>query len=145
MTAGLLQTVAAELALFASAGFLLFALDDLAVDLLYFARRGWRAATVYKRHPRADVRSLRSPAEPGWQVVFVPAWDEAAVIGKMLRATLDRLAHPNFTLMVGQYRNDPATAAAIGQVADPRVHAVTIDRDGPTTKADCLNRLYGIM
>jgi adsorption protein B len=145
VTAGLLQSIVNELALFASAGFLLFALDDLAVDLLYFARRGWRAATVYKLHPRADVRSLRSPAEPGWLVVFVPAWDEAAVIGKMLRATLDRLAHPNFTLMVGHYRNDPATAAAIGQVADPRVHAVTIDRDGPTTKADCLNRLYAAL
>ncbi len=145
MTAGLFQTIAAELALFASAGFLLFALDDLAVDLLYFARRGWRATAVYNRHSRADVRSLRSPAQPGWLVVFIPAWDEAAVIGPMLRATLDRVAHSDFTILVGHYRNDPATAAAIRAVPDPRVKAVDIGRDGPTTKSDCLNRLYAAL
>lgn len=145
MNAGLLQTIAAELALFASAGFLLFALDDLAVDLIYFVRRGWRSATVYQRHPRVDVRSLRSPAEPGWLVVFIPAWDEAAVIGKMLRASLDRLAHPNFTLMVGHYRNDPATAAALAEVTDPRILPVCVGVDGPTTKSDCLNRLYSAL
>jgi bacteriophage N4 adsorption protein B len=143
--AGLFQTIAAELALFASAGFLLFALDDVAVDLVYFVRRGWRALTVYKRHERIDARTLRSPAEPGWLVVLIPAWDEATVIGKMLRATLDRLAHPDFTLLVGNYRNDPATAAAIAQVSDPRVVQVTVDRDGPTTKSDCLNRLYSAL
>jgi adsorption protein B len=145
VTAELLQTIASELALFASAGFLLFALDDLAVDLIYFVRRGWRSARVYRHHSRADVPSLRSPAQPGWLVVFIPAWDEAAVIGKMLRATLERTAHPNFTLMVGCYRNDPATAAAIASVADPRVHIVTVKREGPTTKSDCLNQLYAAL
>ena len=146
MTAAeLLQSIAAELALLAAAGFLLFALDDLAVDLIYFVRRGWRAATVYKRHARTDARTLHSPVDPGWLVVLIPAWDEAAVIGKMLRATLDRLAHPDFTLLVGHYRNDPATAAAIAEVADPRVVPVKVDRDGPTTKADCLNRLYAAL
>ena len=49
----LLADVASELALFAAAGFLLFALDDLAVDLIYFGRRLWRALTVYTRFPRA--------------------------------------------------------------------------------------------
>jgi adsorption protein B len=41
------------LALFAGAGFLLFALNDLLVDLIYFARRIWRALTVQSRYPRA--------------------------------------------------------------------------------------------
>jgi bacteriophage N4 adsorption protein B len=36
--ADLLSRIAAELALFAGAGFLLFALNDLLVDLIYFAR-----------------------------------------------------------------------------------------------------------
>jgi hypothetical protein len=39
----LLADFASELALFAATGFLLFALDDLAVDLIYFTRRAWRA------------------------------------------------------------------------------------------------------
>lgn len=145
MTSELLQSIAAELALFACVGFLLFALDDLLVDLLYFARRGWRALTVYRRHSRSDTRTLPMPFRPGWLVVFIPAWDEAAVIGPMLRATLERLDHPDYSLLVGYYRNDPATAAAIAAVEDPRVVPVRVEADGPTTKADCLNRLYGAL
>jgi len=38
--------MAAELALFAGVGFLLFGLNDLVVDLIYFTRRFWRSATV---------------------------------------------------------------------------------------------------
>src|SRR5690606_307393 len=45
---------------------------------------------------------------------------------------------------VGCYRNDPATLAAImrGAGGDNRVRAVVLGHEGPTTKADCLNRLY---
>ena len=137
----LLLRVAEELSLFAAAGFLLFALDDLLLDLLFFARRGWRSLTVYRRHRPADTTMLQAPAQ-GWLAVFIPAWDEAAVIGDMLRATLQRFDYPDYTLLVGHYRNDPATATAIAGVADPRVVAVDVGVDGPTTKADCLNRLY---
>lgn len=143
MTAAyLIERIAAELALFAAVGFLLFSIDDLAVDAIYFARRGWRAVTVYRRYPRVDARGLASPTEPGWLVILVPAWDEANVIAPMLRATLDRIAHCDYSILVGHYRNDPATAAAIAQIRDERVIAVEVDVDGPTTKADCLNRLY---
>ena len=38
-----LSRVAAELALFAGVGFLLVAINDLAVDLIYFARSIWRS------------------------------------------------------------------------------------------------------
>ena len=44
--ADFLSRFAAELALFAGAGFLLFALNDLIVDLIYFTRRLWRRVTV---------------------------------------------------------------------------------------------------
>ena len=140
-----LVEIAAELALFASLGFLLFSLDDLAVDLIYFVRMGWRSLFVYRRHQRSDAVTLTRNGEHGWMVVLIPAWDEAAVIGKMLRATLKRFDHPDFTLMVGHYRNDPATRLAIEAVADPRVMPVEVPRDGPTTKADCLNHLYATL
>ena len=42
-----LTELTAELALFAAAGFFLFAIDDLAVDILYFLRSGWRTLGVY--------------------------------------------------------------------------------------------------
>jgi len=74
--------------------------------------------------------------------VLIPAWDEAAVIASMLRATLQRIDHPHYRLFVGHYRNDPATAAAIASVRDERIEAVEVPANGPTTKADCLNHLY---
>jgi len=141
----LLTELTAELALFAAAGFFLFAIDDLAVDAIYFLRRGWRSAAVYSRFPRAFAGTLPAPMRPGWLAVFIPAWDEAAVIAPMLRATLRRFDHGDYRLFVGHYRNDPATRAAVDSVNDPRIVAVEVDADGPTTKADCLNRLYAAL
>ncbi|HEY7006520.1 MAG TPA: glycosyl transferase family protein [Sphingomicrobium sp.] len=138
----LLSRVAAELALFAGAGFLLFAINDLFVDIIYFSRALWRALTVYTRYPRAFASALPDNSDPGFIAMFVPAWDESAVIASMLRATVSRLEYENYRIFVGHYRNDPATAAAIAAVGDPRIEAVEVDRDGPTTKADCLNALY---
>ena len=112
----LLSEITAELTLFAAAGFLLFAADDLAVDIIYFIRRGWRALNIYSRFPRAFAGTIAPPQRPGWLAVFIPAWDEAAVIAPMLRATLDRFEHADYRLFVGHYRNDPATAAAIDSV-----------------------------
>lgn len=134
--------LAAELALFAGLGFLLFAINDLAVDLIYFTRRLWRSATVYSRFPRAFASGFPESDKPGLLVIFVPAWDESAVIGSMLKAALKRITHANYLIFVGHYRNDPATAAAVASVDDERLHAVLLDVDGPTTKADCLNHLY---
>lgn len=56
--ATVLTRIAAELALFSAVGFLLFAVNDLAVDLIYFGRRFWRSATVYRRFPRTFGRTL---------------------------------------------------------------------------------------
>lgn len=140
--ASLLCRTAAELALFAGAGFLFFALNDLLVDFIYFARVLWRAAAVYTRYPRAFASALPGSGEPRFIAMFVPAWDEATVIAAMLRATLERIDYANYRIFVGHYRNDPATAAAVASIPDERIEAVEVDRDGPTTKADCLNHLY---
>jgi adsorption protein B len=66
----LLADVASELALFAAVGFLLFAIDDPAVDLIYFTRRAWRWLTVYSRHPRAYARSILMLWKPRFIAVF---------------------------------------------------------------------------
>jgi len=140
--ARILGRISAELALFAGAGFLLFAINDLLVDIIYFARTLWRSLTVYTRYPRAFAAALPSSTEPSFIAMFVPAWDESAVIASMLRATVGRLDYNNYRIFVGHYRNDPATGAAIVAVQDDRIEAVELGHDGPTTKADCLNRLY---
>jgi adsorption protein B len=134
--------IAAELALFAGVGFLLFAINDVLVDLIYFGRAIWRSLAIYTRYPRAFASDLPESGEPGFLALLVPAWDEASVIASMLKATLVRIDYPDYRIFVGHYRNDPATAAAIASVADDRIEAVEVDCDGPTTKADCLNHLY---
>ena len=140
--AELLSRAAAELALFAGVGFLLFAVNDLAVDLIYFARSIWRSLTIYTRYPRAFASYFVFKKDPGLIAILIPAWDESAVIASMLKATLDRIDYDNYRIFVGYYRNDPATSAAIASVADPRVEPVEVPAEGPTTKADCLNHLY---
>ena len=140
--AAILSRIAAELALFAGVGFLLFGVNDLLVDIVYFARSIWRALTVYSRYPRAFASYFVFRKNPGLIAVLVPAWDESAVIASMLKATVDRLDYDNYRIFVGYYRNDPATAAAIASAKDARIEAVEIPANGPTTKADCLNHLY---
>jgi adsorption protein B len=140
--ADVLTHVAAELALFAGAGFLLFGINDLAVDLIYFGRRFWRRTVIYKRYRRAYASYFVFRKDPGFIAILVPAWDESAVIASMLKATLKKLDYPDYRIFVGHYRNDPATAAAIQTVSDDRITPVQVEVDGPTTKADCLNHLY---
>ncbi|UAK24150.1 glycosyl transferase family protein [Sphingomonas nostoxanthinifaciens] len=138
----LLAAATRELTLFAGIGLLLGGIDDLAIDLLWLARLVWRRATVYRRHRRSTAATLPPPERPGLIAVFVPAWREADVIGTMLRSALARFDHPLYRIYVGTYPNDPATAAAVAAVADPRVRMVGGTLPGPTTKAECLNRLW---
>ena len=136
-----LDSVAREAMLFAGAGFLVGGIDDLAIDLLYLARGGWRRGV-------AAAPDLSAEAAPSLPIaIFVPAWDEAAVIGAMLTTALARLEHPDYRIYVGTYPNDRATIDAVAAVAetDPRVHLVIGSRIGPTTKADCLNTLWHTM
>src|SRR5437879_8296478 len=111
--AEIISRFAAELALFAGVGFLLFAVNDLIVDIIYFGRQIWRSASIYTRYPRAFASYYVFNKNPGFIAILVPAWDESAVIASMLKATLSRLDYDDYRIFVGHYRNDPATAAAI--------------------------------
>lgn len=128
--------IAREAMLFAAIGFLIGGIDDLLIDFAYALARlraWWRGAT--------NRPAITSPLP---MAVFVPAWDEAAVIAPMLRATLTRYGAGDYRIYVGTYPNDPATIAAVAEVAatDARVRLVIGATPGPTTKADCLNALW---
>lgn len=131
-----------ELLLFAAFWFIVGAVDEFAVDLVWiWMRLTGRAQAAWL--PEGFERQ-----ELGDQVaVFIPAWQEAAVIGSTVRHTLENWRQSGLRLYVGCYRNDPETvAAAIAAAAgDSRLRIVIHERDGPTTKADCLNRLYAAM
>ncbi|WP_309805501.1 glycosyltransferase [Novosphingobium capsulatum] len=80
---------------------------------------------------------------PGAAAVLVPVWSEAPVVAAVIEHCLAAWPNADLRLYVGCHRNDPATLAAVMRCAtDPRLRIVVHDRDGPTTKADCLNRLY---
>ena len=136
----LLEVVTRELMLFAAVGLLLGGIDDLAVDLLFFARRAWRGFGV-------SLSLADLPAVPASRAaIFVPAWDEAAVIGPMLRTLLARL-HGDYAVYVAVYANDRPTTEAVAAVAriDGRVRLVINPAHGPSTKADNLNSAWVAM
>ncbi len=134
-----LQLVDRELLLFAAFWFIVSALDEMAIDLSWLFLRLTGRATAGRIGSTDAERPLLARA-----AVLVPAWHEAVVLEAMVAHTLAAWQQRDFALYVGCYRNDPATMAAAiaGSGGDPRVRVVLHDCLGPTTKADCLNRLY---
>lgn len=133
-----------ELLLFAAIGLLLGGIDDLALDIIYGFRRIWRRLTIYRRYRRMTADALPPSPDPGTMAVFIPAWDEAPVIGAMLRHCLDQWRGANLHLFVGVYGNDKGTIDAVADAAagSDTVTMVVNPLPGPTTKADCLNTLW---
>lgn len=132
-----------ELFLFAGCFFLIGAIDEFAIDLGYiWLRLTGRAAT-----PRLDAAELESAPLAGHCAVFIPAWREQRVIGTTIAHALAAWPQAALRLYIGVYRNDPATLAAAmaASAGDARLRIVIHDADGPTCKADCLNRLYRAM
>lgn len=132
-----------ELLLFAGAFFLVGALDDVLVDLHYL----WRRVIGKARTPRVDRGALLGHPLKGVAAVMIPTWREAEVIGATVRHALTVWNQAELRLYVGCYCNDPQTVQAVAMAAqgDPRLRLVIHDRHGPTSKADCLNRLFAAM
>ena len=137
-----LQFLRHELLLFASFWFILGALDELAIDGLWVVLRLAGKAKDGTIRQDEETRPLMGRA-----AILVPAWQESEVIGLMIAHTLRVWPQDDLTLFVGCYRNDPGTVAAAkkGTGGDRRVRLVIHEKAGPTTKADCLNRLYAAL
>jgi adsorption protein B len=139
---GALTAVRDELALFSIFWIIVGLADELVLDACYFGLRlAGRAQTG-----RLPARNAALPLH-GRAAVFIPTWQEAVVVGTTLREALRAWPHPDLRIYVGCYPNDAPTVAAVLASAqgDPRVRLVINDRPGPTTKADCLNRLYAAL
>ncbi len=138
-----LAVVQHELLLFAGVIFLIGALDDLALDFTWL----WLRVKGRAKTPVVSRAELQGRQLKGRTAVFIPAWQEAAVIGDTIAHMLGVWPQDELRLYVGIYRNDPETiqAAIRGARGDARLRLVIHDRAGPTTKADCLNRLYEAM
>lgn len=131
-----------ELTLFSVVGFIIGGLDDLLIDLIWMGRRIARRLTVYRNKPATTSATLMAARTPGRAVVFVPAWDEGAVIGSMLAHGISAFGSQDYRIYVGCYPNDPATLASIRSVRSDNIRIVMGAVDGPTTKAGCLNTIW---
>ena len=138
-----LVLVERELLLFAGVVFLIGAFDELAVDLTWL----WLRLTGRARTRIFDAAKGEPVEGEGAIAVFLPAWREDIVIGATLRHMLHVWPDPALRIYVGCYCNDSATLEAVSAATrgDTRVRLVIHAAEGPTTKADCLNRLYGAL
>ncbi len=139
---GWLLTAEHELLLFAAFWFVVSAIDEAAVDISWLWLRLGGKASAGK-----VPQGLTESPLLGRAAILVPAWHEDAVIGHMISHMLGAWQQREFVIYVGCYRNDPATLAAAiaGAGGDARVRIVINEQNGPTTKADCLNRLYSAL
>jgi bacteriophage N4 adsorption protein B len=142
------DTVLAELLIFCGFWFLIGAIDDFCVDLIWIVRAVYRRARYYHRTPPMTVEQLAPLTQMGTLAIFIPTWQEAAVIGKMIARCSAAWANgPDYLLYVGYYPNDLEGKSVIEVAAenDPRIRPIVCDQPGPTTKADCLNNLWRAM
>lgn len=138
----IIELITRELIIFSIIGFLLGGLDELIVDIIWIARKIWRRWFLYRKFKFPTSQMIRPPQCPGQLAVFIPAWDESNVIAEMLTAATNRYHGASYRIFVGCYPNDPLTVAAVKSVNHPNIEIIINDKDGPTTKADCLNNLW---
>ena len=141
--AAILGRAAAELALFAGAGFLLFGINDLVVDLIYFVRAFLAFADDLQALSACLCKLLGVQRKPGLHR------DPGAGLGRSLGDRLDaasrRSSGSTMTItgsssaIIATIRRPPRRSPASTIRASSRSQ---VEADGPTTKADCLNHLY---
>jgi len=116
--------------------------DDIFVDLYYWCLKLFGAQDAKDEALAQSIsEAAHLPERPF--AIMVPAWQEHDVIYSMLATNLRLVAYKNYHFFVGAYQNDKATISEIqrAQAENANVHVVTVPRDGPTSKADCLNEI----
>lgn len=131
-----------ELLAFAAFWFCVGLADEVALDLSWLWLRLTGRAKTQRLRPDYGKGPLTGPA-----AVLIPAFEESRVIGTTIAHMLKVWPQQSLRIYVGCYANDAATLAAASDGAgdDPRVRLVVHGAHGPTTKADCLNRLYAAL
>ncbi|MGB2957843.1 MAG: glycosyltransferase, partial [Bacteroidota bacterium] len=122
---------------------LLSGLDDLAVDLYYWFNRIFRRKEATKFEKLSPAKMDQQKEKP--IAIFIPTWQEEAVIKLMLKNASETIDYENYDVFVGVYPNDPATKAhviAASRLAPHRIHPILATHPGPSTKAQNLNDIY---
>ena len=145
----IIELVQRELLLFSAVWLLIGGLDDICIDLIWIGRWLYRRSTYYRSQRPLRTYELPASTQPGLLAIFIPAWREAAVIGAMLAQCKRAWAASTCShrIYVGCYPNDNACVAEVLLAARrcPNIRLVLVGHPGPSTKADCLNRLWGAL
>ncbi len=122
--------------------FALSGVDDLFIDVYYWARKLWRIQKT--RHYEPLTYEQLAAKEEQFIAVLIPCWHEANIIGTMLRHNAYSMDYKRYYFFVGVYPNDPETVAEVQHAAEqiPQVQCVVGERPGPTNKASNLNAIY---
>jgi adsorption protein B len=118
--------------------------DDMLVDVLYWLTKFFGSGHAQERRRAADLTFIDSIREAPF-AIMLPAWREHEVIFSMLTTNSSLLRYSNYHFFVGVYRNDVRTTEEVMRAQEqfPHVHLVVVERDGPTSKANCLNEIVG--
>jgi adsorption protein B len=117
-------------------GFLLSGLDDLVVDVVY-----WAAVAAGRGRTSPVERRALDAAPQQKAAIITAAWHEEDVIDRMILYNSRVIDYDNYDVFVGTYPNDKATQAKVDAVARllPHVFKAVTAHPGPTNKADNLN------
>ncbi|MET0707892.1 MAG: glycosyl transferase family protein [Tardiphaga sp.] len=118
----------------------LSSVDDVFVDVYYWCLRLFGNQSEKDRQLSVALAAeVDSPERP--LAIMVPAWHEHDVIYSMVATNSRLLAYHNYHYFIGVYQNDIATIAEVlrAQAEFANVHMSVLPRNGPTSKADCLN------
>ncbi len=125
--------------------FLLNGASELFIDLVRIGREVWRRVFVFGFRQAKHLTEADLMVRPEQAVaIMVPCWDESAVIRRMVENTIKVLNYANYVIFIGTYPNDPATQREVDLVRERygNVERVVCPKDGPTSKADCLNWIF---
>lgn len=121
--------------------YLVSGLDEMVMTFAFFVWRLYRRFVLLRGRERLNLTLLdRKPEQMA--AIMVPAWQEAAVIGRMLRYAIRNIDYRRYMIFVGVYPNDPNTLAVVEAVMaehPDHVRIAIVANPGPSTKSDCLN------
>jgi adsorption protein B len=122
----------------------LSSIDDIFVDLYYWCLKLFGRQDQKDHALAASIAKARSQPERAL-AIMVPAWQEHDVIYSMVATNSRLLGYRNYHYFIGVYQNDIATISEVrrAQAEFSNVHMSVVPRNGPTSKADCLNVILG--
>ena len=123
--------------------FFISGLDDVFVDIYFLTTQTRRKFFVYRKHKHLEENDLLQREEQDI-AVFIPAWQEGDVIGRMLLNTINSVDYKNYHIFVGTYPNDEDSGREVEKVRQVygNISKIICPKDGPTNKADNLNWIY---